>query len=311
METPPFKPGKNEVTFSSGSETLNGNLYLPSDYEEGKKYPAAPILGPMTFAKEQAPTEYAQRFAQRGYVGLAFDPRYRGQSSGEPREFEDPVAKVEDAKAAAHYLASLPMIEPDKIVGFAVCQGSSEMLRAVAEDDIFHGLVTVAGHYRDKDADIQWMGTEEALNERLAEGRKARETFLQTGQVVNVPAVDETRMDVGMPGKFVYDWYINWSNQGIWTNNYAKMSDANLLEYESMSAAQKLTKPYLMIHSDNSFLPEAAKRQFEAVPAEKKKLQWEGETGHFQYYDDPQVLDKTADQAVGWYNEIFQNTTTH
>ena len=304
-----FNPGKNKVSFTSGGETLVGDLYLPPDYSVGQTYPAAPILGPMTFAKEQAPTEYAKRFAERGYVSLAFDPRYRGESSGTPRELEDPLAKVEDAKAAAHFLATLPMVKKDQIVGFAVCQGSSEMLRAVAEDDIFNGLVTVAGHYRDHEADIQWMGTEEALIERIAEGRAAKDVYENTGQVISVPAVDPERMDVGMPGKFVWDWYHTWSDNGIWENNYPKMSDALLFNYESLSAAQSLTKPYMMIHSDNSFLPDAAKRQFEAVPATNKKLQWEGETGHLQYYDDPEILDRTADQIIDWYESIFEKVS--
>ncbi len=295
-----------KVTFKSGGLDLVGDLYLPANFEEGKQYPAVPILGPMTYAKEQAPTEYAKRFAERGYVALAFDPRFRGESAGLPRELEDPIAKVEDAKAAAKYLASLSMVNDKQIVGFAVCQGSSEMLRAVSEDDIFKGLVTVAGHYRDRKGDIQWMATEEALEERIAEGKVALNTFKQTGEVVNVPAVDQTRMDVGMPGKFVWDWYHAWSDNGIWVNNYPKMSDALLFEYESLTAAQKLDKPYLMIHSDNSFLPDAAKRQFEAVPATMKKLQWEGETGHLQYYDDPEILDRTANQAIQWYNAIFE-----
>ncbi|WP_299223494.1 nuclear transport factor 2 family protein [uncultured Aquimarina sp.] len=295
-----------KVTFKSEGLDLVGDLYLPKNYQEGKKYPAVPILGPMTYAKEQAPTEYAKRFAERGYIALAFDPRYRGESSGVPRELEDPIAKVEDAKAAAKFLASLSIVNDQQIVGFAVCQGSSEMLRAVSEDDLFKGLVTVAGHYRDREGDIQWMGTEEALEERIAAGKVAYNTFKQTGEVINVPAVDQARMDVGMPGKFVWDWYHTWSDRGIWVNNYPKMSDALLFEYESLTAAQKLDKPYLMIHSDNSFLPEAAKRQFKAVPTTKKKLQWEGETGHLQYYDDPEVLDRTANQAIKWYNAIFK-----
>lgn len=77
-------------------------------------------------------------------------------------------------------------------------------------------------------------------------------------------------------------------------NNYPKMSDALLIDYESLTAAQKLDKPYLMIHSDNSFLPDAAKRQFEAVHTSEKKLQWKDRTGHLQYYDDPAILDRTT-----------------
>ena len=180
------------------------------------------------------------------------------------------------------------------------------MIKAVAEDDIFKGLVTVAGHYRDKEGDIQWMGTEEALKERIAAGLVAKETYEKTGEVINVPAVDEERMDVGMPGKFVWDWYHHWSDKGIWENNYPKMSDALLFDYESLSAAKQLEKPYLMIHSDYSFLPDAARRQFEAVPAKMKKLQWEGKTQHLQYYDDPTILDRTADQAIVWYKSILE-----
>jgi len=306
MQSIQLNRGKNKVSFASNGETLVGDLYLPADYEEGKQYPAVPILGPMTYAKERAPTEYAVRFAQKGYVALAFDPRYRGESTGSPRELEDPMAKVEDAKAAAHYLASLPIVSSTQIVGFALCQGSSEMIRAVAEDDLFKGLVTVAGHYRDKAGDVQWMGTEEALEERMAAGQAAKAAYDFNGEVIEVPAVDEERTDVGMPGKFVWDWYHHWSDKGIWVNNYPKMSDALLFGYESYTAAEQLDKPYLMIHSDYSFLPDVAKRQFEAVPSIKKKLQWEGETGHLQYYDDPEILDRTAKQAIEWYNEALK-----
>lgn len=303
-----FQSGKNKVSFTYQGETIVGDLYLPPDYdrENNNKYAAVPILGPMTFAKEQAPTEYAQRFAEKDFVALAFDPRYRGESSGNPRELEDPRAKFEDAKAAAHFLAGLPMVDSQKIFGFAVCQGSSVMMKAVAEEDIFNGLVTVAGHYRDREGDIQWMGSDAALKERIAAGKAAQELYEKTGEVINVPAVDETRVDVGMPGKFVWDWYHTWADRGIWVNNYPKMSDALLFEYESLTAAQTLEKPYLMIHSDHSFLPDVAKRQFAAVPAKMKKLQWEGETAHLQYYDDPEILDRTATQAINWYESILE-----
>ncbi len=77
---------------------------------KGKKYPAIPILGLMTYLKERAPTEYAKRFAQLGYVALAFDPRYRGESSG------DSMGKVEDAKALVKFLASLSMVDDEQLL---------------------------------------------------------------------------------------------------------------------------------------------------------------------------------------------------
>ncbi len=78
------------------------------------------------------------------------------------------------------------------------------------------------------------------------------------------------------------------------------MSDADLLTYESISAARQLTKPYPLIHSDNSFLPTAARRHFEAMPSTFKKLLWEGETAHLDYYDNPEVLDRTVASIAAW-----------
>lgn len=292
---------ERRVAFESSGETLAGVLHLPSDRRADEQLPAVPILGPMTFVKEQAPTEYARRFAERGFAALAFDPRYRGESTGEPRTYENPDAKVEDARAAADFLASLPEVDADRVVAFAVCQGSSEMVRAAADTPRIKALVTVAGHYRDHEADVEWMGSEEALGERRQKGEAAKAKYASSGEVDFVPAVDEERMDVGMPGKFVYDWYLPWADRGVWENRYAVMSDADLLAYESKSAAERLEKPYLMIHSDNCFLPNAARRHFDTVPTEQKKLQWEGEDQHFQFYDDPTVLDRTADQAAEWF----------
>lgn len=67
------------------------------------------------------------------------------------------------------------------------------------------------------------------------------------------------------------------------------MSDADLLPYESLSAAQCVTKPYLVIYSDNSFLPDAARRHFEAMLSTRKTPLREGDTPHRSYDDQPEA----------------------
>lgn len=71
-----------KVRFSSAGETLVGDLHMP---QSKTRAPAVAIIGPMTYQKEQAPTQYARRLAQQGYAALAYDSRYRGESGGEPR----------------------------------------------------------------------------------------------------------------------------------------------------------------------------------------------------------------------------------
>lgn len=280
---------------------LVGDLYAPLVKRADSA--AFVIIGPMTFQKEQAPTQYARRLAAMGHTALVFDTRYRGESGGEPRAWENPFHKVADIVSAAAFLRSQPGINSERLIGLGICQGSSEMLRAVAEDEMLKAGVTLAGHYRDHDGDIAWL-TEEGYAARLAKGQAAKAKYDATGEIDYIAAVDEFDMNVGMPGKLVWDWYHVWGDKGLWDNRYAVMSDADLLPYESISAARTLTKPYLLIHSDNSFLPDAARRHFEAMPSARKTLLWDGDTPHLSYYDQPEVLDRTAASIDKWVGEI-------
>lgn len=286
-----------KVTFNVEDTPLVGDVYTP---EQAGKRPAVVIIGPMTFQKEQAPTEYAQRLADQGFVTLAYDSRYRGESGGEPRAWENPFHKVEDLKAAVEYIRSRPDVDISQVSILAICQGSSIAFRAAAEIQGLNALATIAGHYRDAEGDIEWL-TEEGFAARKAQGDAAKAKFEATGEIDYVKASDPVDMNVGMPGDFVYDWYGPWAERGQWENRYAVMSDADLLAYESISAAETLTTPWLMIHGDYNFLPSAAQRHMEAVPATTQtKTIWD-DTPHLAYYDQPEAIDRAIGEVVTWF----------
>jgi hypothetical protein len=291
------------VAFSSGAENLVGHLYLPAAHQD--RLDSVVLLGPMTFQKEQAPTEYARRLADAGFAALVFDPRYRGESGGEPRCWEDPVAKVEDVRSAVSFLTTHPSTRAGRIAGLAICQGSSEMLVAAAHDTRIAALATVAGHYRDAEGDVEWLGAD-GLAQRKTRGRLAKAEYLAGGAVRYVAAVDPVDQAVGMPGKFVWDWYHHWADQGQWENRYAVMSDDDLLGFESISAARSLRTPWMMIHSDQSFLPGAARRHFEAAPSPGKQLSWEGQTPHLAYYDQGDLIDATVSKIASHFRRHLQ-----
>lgn len=285
------------ITFFVDGTPLVGNVYTPA---QRAKSPAVAIIGPMTFQKEQAPTQYAKRLAEMGFVTLAYDSRYRGESGGEPRAWENPLHKVEDLKAAVAYLKSRADVDPSHVSILAICQGSSVAFRAAAELQDLRALATIAGHYRDHEGDIEWL-TEEGYAARLAQGEAAKALFEATGEVTYVKGVDQTDMNVGMPGDFVWEWYQPWADRGLWENRYAVMSDADLLSYDSIGAAQSLTAPWLMIHGDNNFLPNAARRHMAAVPASTKtKTIWD-ETPHLAYYDQPDAIDRASHCVAEWF----------
>ncbi len=285
-----------KVTFFVDQTPLVGDLH---GAVQGEKRPAVAILGPMTYHKEQAPTEYARRLADQGFIALAYDSRYRGESGGTPRAWENPFHKVEDLKAAIAYLKSRPDVDPDQVSILAICQGSSIAFRAAAELDGVHALATIAGHYRDHEGDIDWL-TEEGYRARKAQGEVAKARFETSGEVDYIKGVDKTDMNVGMPGEFVWVWYQPWADRGLWDNRYAVMSDADLLAYESIGAAAGLTTPWLMIHGDNCFLPGTARRHMAAVPeTTRTKTVWD-DTPHLAYYDQADIVDRATADVVAW-----------
>jgi uncharacterized protein len=289
-----------QVRFDSHGETIVGRLF-PAAFGNGPT-PAVVIIGPENYQKEQAPMQYAPRLAQLGYTALIFDPRYRGESGGQPRCYEHPEAKQEDLRAALDYLGGLPDVDADRLALLGICFGGSYVLPVAADDPRVRAVATAAAHLRDRAADASWLGGEAAVAGRLARGRAALEKYEATGEVDYVPAVDPVRSDVGMPGQLPWSWYQLWADRGLWENRYAVMSDAAVLSYESLSAAARLTKPLLMVHSDQCAQPEAARRHFAVVPTADKQLLWEGQTRHLQYYDDPAVIDRTVWSVADWFS---------
>jgi dienelactone hydrolase len=287
------------VTFQSQGQTIAGRLF-PAAFGD-RPSAAVVILGPETFQKEQAPAQYAPRLAQLGFTALTFDPRYRGESGGEPRCYESPLDKVQDARAALAHLAALPEVDGERLGVLGICMGASHTLRLAADEPLVRAVATVTGHYRDAAADVAWLGSESRVAERLSRGREARERFETTGEVDYVPAIDPERGCVGMPGRLPWSWYQLWADEGLWENRYAVMSDAAVLRFESISAAARLAAPLVMIHSDQCAIPDAARRHFAVVPTADKRLVWQGHTRHLQYYDDPAAIDDAIWPVADWF----------
>ena len=103
-----------KVHFPNHSIDIVGNLFTPSGYDaaKAKKYPAIIVTHPNGGVKEQTAGLYAQKLAEKGFIALAYDASYQGESGGEPRFTEAPSSRVEDIRCAADFLSNHPPDHP-------------------------------------------------------------------------------------------------------------------------------------------------------------------------------------------------------
>ena len=127
------KVNHRKVTFGNQfGLTLAADLYAPKDV--AAKLPAIAVSGPFGASKEQSSGLYAMNMAERGFVALAFDPSYTGESSGEPRGTTSPDINTEDFMAAVDFLSRLDEVDPQRIGIIGICGWGGIGLNAAAAD---------------------------------------------------------------------------------------------------------------------------------------------------------------------------------
>ncbi|WP_430309441.1 alpha/beta hydrolase [Pseudomonas sp. PONIH3] len=128
------KVDHQKVTFKNRyGITLAADLYLPKN-RGNQRLAAIAVSGPFGAVKEQASGLYAQTMAERGFVTLAFDPSYTGESGGQPRNVASPDINTEDFMAAVDYLGLNPAVNRDRIGVIGICGFGGMALNAVAVD---------------------------------------------------------------------------------------------------------------------------------------------------------------------------------
>ena len=122
-----------DVSFPSAGLELAGQLYIP-DGESGRPRAGIVVSHPAAGVKEQAAGLYADRLSREGFVTLAFDCAFQGESEGEPRGLEDPAHRIEDIKAAVSFLSMRGEVDAERISVLGIGASSAHILTTTTWD---------------------------------------------------------------------------------------------------------------------------------------------------------------------------------
>ncbi|QDH81157.1 alpha/beta hydrolase [Echinicola soli] len=134
-----------KVKFKNRNWDTAANLHLPYNFDETQNYPAIVCVHPGGSVKEQTAGLYAGKLAKKGFIALAYDASFQGESGGEPRYLEAPTTRVEDIRYAVDHLTTLNFVDKNRIGLLGICAGGGYAANAALEERRIRAVATVSG----------------------------------------------------------------------------------------------------------------------------------------------------------------------
>ena len=275
--------------------TLAGDLYKPKNAEG--KLPAIAVSGPFGAVKEQSSGLYAQTLAERGFLAIAFDPSYTGESSGEPRYVASPDINTEDFSAAVDFLSTRDDVNPERIGILGICGWGGFALNAAAIDTRIKATVastmydmhrvTANGYFDAMDADARY-----ELRKQLNAQRT--EDFRNGTQALAGGVVDPLPEDAP---QFVKDYYAYYKTprgyhpRSLNSNSgWAVTSALSLLNTPILTYSDEIRSAVLIVHGEKAHSRYFGEDAFKKLKGENKELLIIPGANHTDLYDNMEKI---------------------
>ncbi len=304
------KVGHSKVAFVNRyGITLAADLYMPKNADG--KLPAVAVCGPFGAVKEQSSGLYAQTLAERGFLTIAFDPSFTGESGGHPRGVASPDINTEDFSAAVDYLSSRQDVDAERIGIIGICGWGGFAVNAAANDTRIKATVastmydmsrvTANGYFdADDNADTRYRMRQQLNDQRTAEYRTG--TCART--VMNPKPADDAPQFL----KDYYDYYKTERgyhprsiNSGLGWNVTSSLAFVNapLLTY-----CDEIRSAVLLVHGEKAHSRYFSEDTFKRLKGDNKELLIVTDAVHTVVYDRTDII--PFDKIESFFTEYLK-----
>ena len=289
---------------------LTGDLYTPKVKPE-EKMPAIAISGPFGAVKEQASGLYAQTLAERGFVTLAFDPSYTGESGGEPRNVASPDINTEDFSAAVDFLSNRDDVNPERIGILGICGFGGFGLNAAAMDTRIKATVastmydmtrvSARGYFDSMDENARY-----ELKQNL---NKQRTEDFKNGTYAKAAGLPDKL--TGEEPQFVQDYYgyyktkRGFHERSINSNgNWNTTSTLSLINMPILAYSDEIKSAVLIVHGEKAHSRYFGEDAFKKLKGDNKELLIVEGANHVDLYDNLEKI--PFDKIEAFYKEYLK-----
>lgn len=302
---------KKATTFKNKNLKIAAEIHLPDNFTETKKYPAIVCIHPAGGVKEQTIGMYASRLAENGFVVLTFDASHQGASEGEPRYLEDPTARVEDARAGADYLSTLPYIDMNRMGAFGICAGGGYAISVAQTEHRFKAVATVSAAPMGEGF-RNFLGNEtptSVLLDMLKKVGDQRIVEANSGDLLYMHWVPDTKEEINENTPDLwregYDYYKTPRGQHPNSvNKYLFTGTDRMMTYSAFDQISTLlTQPILLIagsKADTKFFSDQA---YNLAKGKKELFIVDGAT-HIALYDQPEYVEQIVPKLVDFFHVL-------
>lgn len=282
--------------------TLVADFYAPKDMKDDSRLPAIALAGPYGAVKEQVSGRYAQELAARGFITIAFDPSFTGESAGEPRNTTSTSINTEDFSAAVDYLANNKNVDPNRIGILGICGWGGFALNAAAMDTRIKATVAstmydmsrvIANGYFDYEKTPDELKRERSANRKAISEQRTLDykngTYAMAGGVVT-----EVNDDTPQFVKDYHDFYQ--TKRGHHPRSFGSTTGGTLtssLDFMNMPLLAyigEIESPVLLIHGEKAHSRYFSEDAFKKLTGDNKELMIIPGASHVDLYDQMNII---------------------